>query len=273
MKKQMGFYAWMVASSVMAGTMGAVPAMGVTVDFSDVALPAGSYDNGGPLSGSSTFSSGGVTFNNTFTDYGGGFVSWSGWSLSAVEDATTAGYGNQYASAAGSGATGSGDAYAVGYAGDYAPAWINLPAGQSILSADVVNTTYGALSMRDGDGFAKKFGGAAGTDPDFLSVTFTGYSLLDAAGTPTSSVTVYLADYRAASSAEDYILTDWTTVDLSSLGGASSIGISFASSDVGSFGINTPTYVALDNLVLVPEPAMLGLLGIGGMILGRRRRA
>jgi hypothetical protein len=42
------------------------------------------------------------------------------------------------------------------------------------------------------------------------------------------------------------------------------------SSDVGAFGVNTPTYVALDNLVAVPEPAALGVIGIG-LLIGLRR--
>lgn len=247
-------------------------ASAVTVDFSDISLAPGTYDNGGPAMGSSSFYSGGASFNNSFTDFGGGFSTWAGWSLSAVDDPTTAGYGNQYASAAGGGAGGLADVYAVGYADDYNPSSINLPASQTVVSADVVNTTYAALSMRDGDGFARKFGGETGTDPDYFTVTFTGYMGADATGGTTGSVTVYLADFRSSNSAEDYILTDWTTVDLSPLGNASSLSLSFASSDVGSFGINTPTYVALDNLTFVPEPVCMGLLGLAGLMLRRRRR-
>ena len=84
-----------------------------------------------------------------------------------------------------------------------------------MLSAQVTNTTYAWDSMLNGDGFAKQFGGASGDDPDFLQLVITGY---DALGVATGSVDFLLADYRFADNAQDYILTDWTPVDLSSLG-------------------------------------------------------
>ena len=36
------------------------------------------------------------------------------------------------------------------------------------------NTTYTALSMLNGDGFAKQFGGASGTDADWYNITIEG---------------------------------------------------------------------------------------------------
>ena len=122
--------------------------------------------------------------------------------------------------------------------------------------------------MLNGDQFAKQFGGPTGDDPDFFSVTLTG---VDGGGAETGAVTFFLADYRFADNSLDYVVNDWQKVDLTPLGAARSIGLSFASSDVGQFGINTPTYVALDDLTLVPEPASLALLAVGGLLLRRRR--
>ena len=139
------------------------------------------------------------------------------------------------------------------------------------------NSTFAALEILHGSGFAKKFGGVTGDDPDWFSVTFTGY---DADGFGTGTVVVYLADYRFADNASDYLVSDWTTYDLSGLGsGVKTIVLSLASSDVGAFGINTPTYVALDDLayVAVPEPAaaatIAGLGAIAVAVSRRRRRA
>jgi hypothetical protein len=47
--------------------------------------------------------------------------------------------------------------------------------------------TYAALSMRDGDGFAKQFGGASGDDPDYFLLTITGRDALDAITAASSS--------------------------------------------------------------------------------------
>ena len=216
------------------------------------------------------FTSGGAFFNNSYTDFGGGSFSWSGFSLSRETDTTTAGFGNQFSSAAGSGFGGSLQ-YAVSYVDSFSAApQITFAPGERPLSMQIVNTTYAALSMKNGDSFAKKFGGASGNDPDFFKLTINGFN---ATSQPTGSVDFYLADYRFANNALDYIVTTWTPVDLSSLGASTqALTFSLASSDVGSFGINTPTYFAADQITTVPEPSSGLLLAFGVLAFARRRR-
>ena len=138
------------------------------------------------------------------------------------------------------------------------------------------NTTYTALSMLQGDSFAKKFGGASGNDADWLKLSILG---LNAANVVTGSVDYYLADYRFADNSLDYIVKNWTYVDLSSLGTVNSLGFALTSSDTGSFGINTPAYFAMDSLSVtaVPEPshAVLFLSGLAllGVVAKRRHNA
>lgn len=216
----------------------------------------------------------GVQFNN---DYNSTFDSWTGFSYSKVKDVTSAGFMNQYAAYVlplpgdplGAGAGGSQN-YAVAYDGGFfGSPIITLPPGTFPLSVQVANTTYAALTMRDGDPFAKKFGGISGDDPDFFKLIFTGRDVLN---NPTGNVEFFLADYTFANNALDYIVSDWTTVDLSTLGTATaSIQISFESSDIGPFGINTPTFVALDNFVIVPEPATALIMALA--LVAMRRRA
>jgi hypothetical protein len=43
---------------------------------------------------------------------------------------------------------------------------------------------------------------------------------------------------------------------------------SLSSSDIGSYGMNTPAYFALD--MVVPEPGTLVLLALGGVLLRRK---
>ena len=109
----------------------------------------------------------------------------------------------------------------------------------------ITNSTYAYLSMRDGDGFAKRFGGVTGDDPDFFLLTIKAFSngVLSV-----DSVNFYLADYRFSNNEEDYIIDEWTWVDLSSLGAADSLAFNLSSSDVGQFGINTPAYFCIDEV-------------------------
>ena len=121
-------------------------------------------------------------------------------------------------------------------------------------------STYAALSMRDGDAFAKKFGGPTGNDPDFFRVTVRGF---DALGTLTGSVEFFLADYRFTNNAQDYIVSQWTTLSLTPLGNAAKLTFALDSTDNGPFGMNTPAYFAL---VMFGYAASLGLISIATIL-------
>ncbi len=110
--------------------------------------------------------------------------------------------------------------------------------------------------MRYGDAFAKKFGGTTGNDPDFFQLTITGKN---DAGQSIGSIEVYLADYRFANNQLDYIIDDWIQVDLSPIGMASFLEFSIASSDVGPFGIDTPAFFAVDEIVMRTPALFLDL--------------
>lgn len=216
----------------------------------------------------------GVQFENNFTP---NFGSWSGWSWSRVQNSTNQSFTNQYAAFPGGGADGNaatqpGGTYAVGFGSG---SFLNIPTGFTLQSVDLANTTYAALTLRNGDAFSKRFGGNSGNDPDFFRLTLNGFDQVNAGGNLIASRTIELADYRFADNSLDFVLTNWTRVDLTSLANARSLAISFESTDVGAFGINTPLYVALDNLTInaVPEPASIGLVVVGFIVIARRRRA
>jgi len=259
----------------------AAPAFGqatVTFENPTLAQPLPSpntFQNGATLSPPGSFTTAGATFNNAYDPT---FGSWSGWSYSNVTNLTTPGFTNQYAAfnvpGGGTGAGGSANyGVAFGFPGGSGfpadPITITAPANQYATSMQITNTTYAALSMLNGDSFAKKFGGASGNDPDFFLLTITGRN---AQNQTTGTVDFYLADYRFTNNSQDYIVSQWTTVDLSSLGSATTtLSFSLSSSDVGSFGMNTPAYFAADNIVFtpVPEPASVGLVAVGALGLWR----
>lgn len=234
------------------------------VGLEDVPILPGAFVNDQSLVSS------GATFHNT---YDAMFGSWAGFAASRVTDVITPGWGNQYSAMSAAGGGDGSAQYAVGYFDAFnniLPS-VTLPVGTRPSSVRVTNSAYAYYSMRDGDTFAKKFGGATGNDPDYLRLSISGF---DSGNVLTGSIEFYLADFRFANNAEDYIIGTWTTVDLSALGDARAIRFGFASSDVGPFGINTPTYVAIDNLTLVAVPEPTSLLLVGSLAAGwaiRRR--
>ena len=270
-------------------------ARAVVVDFEELSVPASGFEAGLNLSGS--FTSGGVSFNNSAADFGGALPYFEGFAYSkqnltlpapvdntsfpGVYDPQLWGY-DAYAPADGGGAAGGSKNYAVSYLAPFSlpDARITLPAGVNPTSVELTNVAFVALVMRDGDpnGFARKFGTPpvgqpAQVWPDWLKLTITG---LDAGRTPLAAAPVefYLADYRQIGGAAPYIVDAWTTVDLSSLAGARFLVLSETGSDHNDFGLATPAYVALDNLVLtpVPEPATCLLALVGAALVGLAAR-
>lgn len=272
----------LLASGLIA-TLTAGAAYGGTtiVDFESVATPQsnafGSFYNG--ADGQGGFEQHGVKFTNQFTDFGQ-FTVWSGWAASRSVDTTTAGFTNQYSVLAGGGVSGNspsgGDpasAFGVAFVEGDNTAAIELPSVSRVVGMAISNTTYTGLSMRDGDAFAKKFGGPAGTDPDYLMLTVHGW---DSSNQPTGTVQFPLADFRFSPDT-DYILGLWHWLDLTSLGDrVQRLSFSMQTTDVGEFGPNTPTYFAMDNLTLqtVPEPAgmTVALVVTMPLLLDVRRR-
>lgn len=206
----------------------------VTVNFEDIDLGDNIYDNGASSEGK--FTSGGFDFINTYnTAYG----SWDGFAISkststAFEDESF--YTQQYNSCVGKGASNS-EKYAVGYYSSYntvTPIAIKNSENKLFTpqSVAVTNAAYAFNNMRFGNSFSKIF-----TEEDEFFLTFLGYKEGVATGT---SVTVHLAE-------EGMILFVWKTIDLTGLGEVDEIRFSMNSTDVGTWGMNTPAYFCIDN--------------------------
>jgi hypothetical protein len=238
----------------------------VVVDFEDLTVPLSGHFNGDPGSLSpgqsvnAPWTSAGVSFANTF-----GIVSvyeyWNGFAYSNVVNTTDPAFENQYASYPGGGYQSS--TYAVAYADG---ATITLPVATTVAGMRIANTTYAALTMRDGDqyGFAAPLPAGG-----WFATTATG----KLAGETTGTATFYLADLRGES--PPGIRATWAWFDLTALGTVDTIEFAFDGSDQGTFGLNTPAYFAMDDLTVtaVPEPATWPLLAAGAttMLLAARR--
>ena len=150
----------------------------------------------------------------------------------------------------------------MAYNSSQGDALINLPSGTNPISIDVTNTTYVAQSISQGDSFARAF-----HQGDFFRLDILGFSGANGTGHQIGDVPFYLADYRGSTL---QLVSNWTTVDLTTLAGSTSLEFTLTSTDVGAYGMNTPAYFAVDNLTAVtvsavPEPSswLLCLTGIG----------
>ena len=208
-------------------------------DFETQPVLADSFLNGSDMSGG--FEDGNIFLPNSFNP---DFNSWSGWAISNQTDTLTPGFMNQHSASTGSGYDGSSN-FAIFFSSS--PRILELrneAVGNPVEGFYISNNTYAYLSMRDGDSFAKKFGGVTGDDPDYFLLTIKGFYNGELSA---DSVDFYLADYRFDDNTQDYIVKDWTYIDLLSLGSDDSLQFSLSSTDNGMFGMNTPAYFVMDN--------------------------
>jgi hypothetical protein len=219
------------------------------ITFEDVALDNTGYWNGSDLSGTSStaviwgfdvteytggFNSGILTCNNV---YNGTWYSWSGFACSDHTDMDSIGVGNQYSVYATSGAGGSANFALVN--SDSANCVFDAPVNVKSMMVNNSTYTYWALKEgKDGAGYVTKF--KAG---DYFLVTVTGY---DSTNVRTGSLDISLAEFRDG---QTYICDEWTKISLVALGKVKKLSFSFASSDSSVYGINTPAYICIDNLV------------------------
>ncbi len=212
------------------------------IDFENFNLPLDTFLNGSDLKGG--FKAEEVFLPNRFTSSSFGDF-WSGWSISTMRDSVTSGFLNQYSAKPASGFDGS-TTYAVGFGNNGLKLSSNVE-GNIVEGLYITNNTYAFNSMRDGDAFAKRFGGESGNDKDFFKIVVKGF--LKGQLSP-DSVEFFLADFRFDDNSKDYIINTWQYLDLTSLGSVDSLSFKFASSDVGDFGINTPLYICIDQIIL-----------------------
>lgn len=226
-----------------------------TVDFESISLAPNSAYDGSDFSGTATVNANSTTYDSTFVLSGlemanqwtvsgpYGYIS-KGWAFSNKTSDTTTGLSGAYNSYAGGGANGS-DNYAVTFIGNNPEIKLENNALRTFGEISVTNNTYAAYSMINGDQAAKKFGGASGNDEDWFLLDIIGY---DENGLVTDTIKFYLADYRFSDNSQDYIVKEWKTIDLSNLGEINKIKFELSSSDNGQWGMNTPSYLAVDNI-------------------------
>lgn len=207
-------------------------------DFEDIALPESGYMDEGLLG---VFKSGDIVFTSEWVSDFGGYSN-GGIYPSNLHDSLTTGILNQYSSYPKPEGN-----FAVVHYNDYVSsttannAAFILPEPTMVEYVKVANSTYTYWAIKTGD---DGFGSCrAYKEGDWFKVTFTGYN---SSGENAGSVDYYLADFRDGKS---FIEESWAYVDLSTLGRCiTKVEISFSGTDIGDYGLNTPTYCVIDEI-------------------------
>ncbi|MDD5862036.1 MAG: DUF4465 domain-containing protein [Prevotella sp.] len=228
MKKSLLFMA-----AFAAFALGAHAADDNTATFEDVTLGTDTLLD---VTSGSSFTSGNFVFDYSYDSRWG---TKSGFIVSGKKATNFVDYTTAYNSCVGHGYDGSNN-FAVYYPSYGTASSITAKDG----SAQTISGFYGAVntyvqnSILKGDNYAKAF-----TTGSWLRLDVIGTKADDSVDT----LSFYLADYRSTDEAAHYYLKDWTWFDLSALGEVKSITFAFDGSDKGDYGLNTPTYVLVDN--------------------------
>jgi hypothetical protein len=227
-----------LASLVVMMVACTVPYYYDRADFEDVPLPDAGYFDADLLG---AFKSRDIIFTSEWVSEYGGYSN-GGIYPSNLNDSVTTGILNQYSSYPKPNGN-----FAVVHYNDYVSSTIEnyatfiLPEPTMVESVKVANSTYTYWAIKNGD---DGFGSCrAYKDGDWFKVTFTGYN---ACGENLGSVDYYLADFRNGKS---FIEKGWANVSLVSLGEeVLKVSISFSGTDIGDYGLNTPTYCVIDEI-------------------------
>lgn len=153
---------------------------------------------------------------------------------------------NQGAGAAGSNTFG----VMYGYQDSYNTQWMSKPyfsfsSPKTLVSMYVCNTSYVYGVVKNGNSF-----GASGTaqslesSKGWFKVTATGYGR---DGNAVKTVEKYICDYRDSANPKIPISTTWEEWQLG-LENVVRVEFNFEGSDSGSYGLNTPAYLCIDNI-------------------------
>jgi len=122
----------------------------------------------------------------------------------------------------------------------------NMDSGWVLWEMQLTNSTFARNSMLFGDAFARKFNAS---DKDSFVLVINGFNNGQLKGTKR----LVLADFRDADTTKHFILNTWKSVSFEGWM-VDSVHFDMESSDNGDWGMNTPAFFALDNIVLA-KPA------------------
>jgi hypothetical protein len=245
-------------------TIGSVSTQAQTVStFDNVTLPGTDTTYLESVTGPDgvyTYQSGNAKFYGK-KDFGGSY--YANFNCSNHTDTITPGFGNMWSNITGEGVLHSGN-YGIAYVEtDYSiataptiPVSVKLTgsaAGHEVAGAYFTNSVYAYRYMLDNNFYDN--------ENHWFKLVIRGYlNNVQSA----DSVIFTLADFSIAGT--PVLVNTWQWANLTSLGNVDSLTFDLISSDAGTFGINTPSYFAIDNLTTLdgvcPVPQNIAAVSI-----------
>lgn len=221
---------------------------------SPFAINADTFFNGQLNSYGFSYFNGGVHYayeNDLDTGFGTRY--WTGFATSTILDSTTRGFANQYSPI--DSLAGNLDPYLIanGSPSLFLSQYDSSLSPEDSLDFMINNTTYAYWAMKAGTSFGDSTGfgdtlDCAGDCKDFFKVNIITYHK---DGFALDTIEHYLADFRSNDSSQHFIQRDWQSISLP-VQNAHRIQFIFEGSDTGSYGLNTPKYLAMS----VPDEIM-----------------
>ncbi|MEA3450602.1 MAG: DUF4465 domain-containing protein, partial [Bacteroidota bacterium] len=177
-----------------------------------------------------------ISFPN---NYNSSYDSWSKFAFSSWTDTVTSGYDNQWSTFANEAHSDS--VFGLCYISSFDPNPVEMNFSEIIIPEYfyISNSTYTALTIRDGSSFNTPF---STNSNDYFKIIITAFNN----ETEIGSTEFVLADYRTQDS---MIVDSWEKVDLSSFGNVTKLMFDAFTTDTGEYGPNTPFYFCIDDFV------------------------
>ena len=211
-------------------------------NFDELLMPDTGFWNGADVSNyDGSFGDEFLTFPN---NYNSDWDSWSEFAFSSWNDTITGGLSNQWSAFADSifSDTTFGLAYISTDWNDASyptiPIEIYFTNPVEIQSLRITNSTFTALAIKNGSYPATPF-----ETGDYYKIFI--YAIFENESIDT--VEVLLSDYSNIN--DTVVIDEWLEVDLSSFDTITSLRFDAYSTDIGSYGINTPLYFCLDDII------------------------
>ncbi len=219
----------------------------ILLNFDDFILERGSYDIGLIMPPEIE---GFITKGTVFPRNAPSEEEWRGFGLSNIYSQATTGTISLYSAYATSTPTNNFLIYQQAPSPFASSIYFENNEERVISSISVANSTFAFLIMKYGLGQEiRPFGGENNDLEDWFILTIEGY---DKKGKKTGEIEFYLADYTFENRKRNYIINDWTTIQLDSLKEVNRLVLTLTSSVTNNQGIMlTPPFLCIDNIKIV----------------------